>query len=158
MVLKGPLPLLNNDTTSSSQTSVSLPSLSSFSLPRPFVWFQLSLGNLWEGWQIMTLSLCILSQVQGRHRNPIEIKNTLMSLAKLGRSMWLPPGCPPSLYLGTYLSQNEICRANGHSAGHREEDIVPLPTHTGTGLPLAGCYECACPLHADSDAEEPQMG
>lgn len=52
VVLKDRLPLCVDGTTSSTQTSVCLVSLSSFSSPRPFVGFGLILGNLWEGWLI----------------------------------------------------------------------------------------------------------
>lgn len=46
----------------------------SFSPPLPFVRFGFFLGNLWEGCLIVPLSLCIVSQLQMRHGNQIEIK------------------------------------------------------------------------------------
>lgn len=58
-------------------------------------------------------------------QEPDRDKNTLMLPAELGQNMWLPPACPPSLYLETYLSQKEVCRAKRHSAGHRDEGSAP---------------------------------
>lgn len=88
------------------------------------------------------LPLCF-KPTANQTQEPDSGKNTLMLLAKLDGSMWLPPTCPPNLYLESYLSQNEVCKANHQSASSRDENSVPssplsatLPTHTRAGLPL----------------------
>lgn len=73
----------------------------------------------------MPLSLCILSPLQTRHRNQIEITIPSCCWQSWARTCGLFPLVPQSLYLETYLSQKEVCRANRHSAGHRDEGSAP---------------------------------
>lgn len=112
------------------------------------------------------LPLCFKSTAN-QTQEPDRDKNTLMLLAKLDWSMWLPPTCPPDLYLESYLSQNEVCKANHHSANSRDEDSAPSSplstthpnTHRGRASPgdwpdtsvLAPCMQTL-------KVEEPQMG
>lgn len=97
------------------------------------------------------ISLCVLSHLQDRRGKQTEIKkSTHVLLAKLGQSMWLrskagislPSPCPPSLYMQTSWSQNEVCRAQVHPADHRDVEgmkmvstlifpLLPLPPHRG---------------------------
>lgn len=102
----------------------------------------------------MPLSLCILSPLQTRHRNQIDITIPSCCWQSWARTCGLFPLVPQSLYLETYLSQKEVCRANRHSAGHRDEGSAPScplwpppSSHTGTGLPLSGLTSvCLLPV------------
>lgn len=122
VALKDLLSFLSAKTTSLIQVSVCLQSLFSFSYPRPFAWFWFLLRNLWEGWRSFPLSLCMLSQLHTREGTGRDI-TTLVLLPKLS---CFPPAGPPSLCPEPYSSHNEACQVNSHSAGHSDEDSVPL--------------------------------
>lgn len=79
-------------------------------------------GGPLEGWRSLPLSLCMLSQLPTRE-GPGRDTDSLVLLPKLG---WIPPAGPPSLCPEPYSSHNEVCRVNSHSAGHGDEDSIPL--------------------------------
>lgn len=118
VALQDLMSFLSTETTSLIQVSVFCNLFSPSHIP----WFQFLLRNLWEGWRIFPLSLCMLSQLHTRE-GPGRDTNTLVLLPKLS---CLPPAGPPSLCLEPYSSHNEVCRVNSHSAGHRDEDSIPL--------------------------------
>lgn len=122
-------------------------SLSSFLSPRPFVWFGLILGNLWEGWLSMALSLCILSQLQTTHRNQIKIKYPhvagpagLECVAQA--ASYLSSKSTPGVLLGS----NEVCRAESHPASHRDENRALPPCPLCAASPST-CKDSTCPGH-----------
>ena len=120
------MPFITDDTISFVPTSECLPSLSP-SRAQGHLFDLDFIGKTLGGLANHAPLPVHLSQLQTRHRDkPDRDKNTFMLLPKLGWNMWLAPASPPSLYLETYLSHNEVYRVNSHAASHKDEDSAPL--------------------------------